>query len=159
MPFPFPRGGDLAHAGGSSAGTMDDSLFSGILALLVAKLIANAFATRLVSRMYRIPRTNELGIGALRTAVGFVAGLVYAPVMARYGWAPWSASPQPWLFLLGLIPFSAAIWWWFVMWFFHRKSAHAKPLIKAVAVAVAIPGVFDVLGVLRVIPIQLIWIV
>ncbi len=138
----------------------DDSLF-GILALLVFKVLAHFFAARSIARICgevrSAIRSSELEVVTTRTAVGVLAGLVYSPVMSRYGLAPWSQPAHPWIFLLGVSVFSAAIWWWCVRWFYLRRAKQKRSVLYPLLVGVAWSLICDLAAIFRLVIVEKIW--
>ena len=137
---------------------MNEERFAGILAFLVLKLVGYAVAARVVGRLYTNRQPAEVPVSVLRTGVGWLAGIVYAPVMEKLQWTPWSDPGRSGIFLLAIIPLSVLFWWWCIMWFYHRKAQRNKPLLKSVAASVAISSATDVVAVLGLPPLRNFWV-
>ncbi|MSU35793.1 MAG: hypothetical protein EXS36_11960 [Pedosphaera sp.] len=136
---------------------MDSDSLIGIFALLVFKVLAHFFAVSKIARIYGEARPPELAVITLRTSVGLLAGMVYAPIMSRYELTPWSQPGHPWIFLAGVAAISLAIWWWCVLWFFHRRAMRETSVIYPVLVGAAWSFGCDLIAIFRLIIVEKIW--
>lgn len=133
---------------------------AGPAVLFFAKFFAHFVVARFICRSYKDPRPKEFAVAMIRTGVGLLLGLSYAPILERYGFTPWSTPPQTLIFLAGMIPFSGLVWWWCVMWYFERASMrHEKPLGKSVLLGTVVSALCDMIGLLPILAVKRVWIV
>lgn len=136
---------------------MDSDTLIGILAFLVFKVLAHFFAVSRIARIYGEARPPELAVVITRTAVGLLAGMVYAPIMSEYGFTPWSKPGHPWIFLGGVAVLSVTIWWWCVLWFFHRGAKREMSVLYPILVGAAWSLGCDLAAIFRLVIVEKIW--